>query len=204
LLLKNGTYVIKCPHADDPKIWENAKATINCIKNKRKKQANDNKKRKNLATTNLCDFDEESRKSITEQVYQAITVSSGNSASVASTLTGITGTGTSSNAAGSGRGRGKSGHRIFMYDISVLTTCISPTRPIIPVGIQSLMPHIPLLLGQSFDDPDDPVIQVMVDTSAALNTGNYSFFAAIAKRYPHCIAKDLPPRGSFTYYPVGS
>ncbi len=82
-----------------------------------------------------------------------------------------------------------------MYDVSVLTTCVSPMRLIILVRIQSLMPHIPLLLGQSFDDPDVPVIQVMVDTSAALNTGNYSFFAAIAKRYPHCVAKVFLPKG---------
>ena len=191
-LLEDGIYVIKCPNAADPKIRENAKATIDRIKNKRKKQSTGNKKRKNLATTNLADFDEESRKRITEQVYQAVTVSSGDSASVASTLTGVTGTGTSSYATGSGRGRGR-GHVTFMYDVSVLTTCVSPTRPIIPVGIQSLMPHIPLLLGQSLDDPDIPVIRCMVDTGAALNTGNYSFIAAIAKRYPHCVAKVFLP-----------
>jgi hypothetical protein len=33
----------------------------------------------------------------------------------------------------------------------------------------------------------------MVDTGAALNTKNYSFFAAIAKRYPHCVAKVFLP-----------
>jgi hypothetical protein len=33
----------------------------------------------------------------------------------------------------------------------------------------------------------------MVDTGAALNTGNYSFVAAIAKRYPHCVAKVYLP-----------
>ncbi len=89
---------------------------------------------------------------LTEQVYQAVTVSSGDSASVASTLTGITGTSTSSYATGSGQGRGRGRHVTYMYVISVLTTCVSPTCPIIPVGIQSLMPHIPLLLGQSLDD----------------------------------------------------
>jgi hypothetical protein len=77
---------------------------------------------------------------------------------------------------------------------SVLTTCDSPTRPIILVGIQSLMPHIPLLLGQSFNNPDISMIRVMVDTGAALNTRNYSFFAAIAKRYPHCDAKVFLPK----------
>ncbi len=81
-----------------------------------------------------------------------------------------------------------------MYNVSVLTTCVSPTRPIITVGIQSLMPHIPPLHSQSFDDPDVPVIRVLGDTGAALNTRNYSFFAAIAKRHPHCIAKVFLPK----------
>jgi hypothetical protein len=34
----------------------------------------------------------------------------------------------------------------------------------------------------------------MVDTGAALNSGNYSFFAAIAKQYPHCVAKVFLPK----------
>ncbi len=192
-ILEDGTHVIKCPHATDPKIRENAKATIERIKNKHKKQANNNKKCRNLATANLSDFDKESRKRITEQVYQGVTIFSGNSASVTSMLTGITGTGSSSYATGSSHGHGRGGHVTYMYDVSILTTCVSPTRPIIPVGIQSLMPHIPLLLGQSFNDPDVPMIRCMVDTGAALNTRNYSFFAAIAKRYPHCVAKVFLP-----------
>jgi hypothetical protein len=36
----------------------------------------------------------------------------------------------------------------------------------------------------------------MVDTGAALNTGNYSFYAAMAKRYPHCIAEVFLPKDS--------
>jgi hypothetical protein len=32
-----------------------------------------------------------------------------------------------------------------------------------------------------------------VDTATALCTGNYHFFAAIAKRYPHCVAKIFLP-----------
>jgi hypothetical protein len=34
----------------------------------------------------------------------------------------------------------------------------------------------------------------MVDTGTALNTKNYSFYAAIAKWYPHCIAKVFLPK----------
>jgi hypothetical protein len=58
------TDVIKCPNAADPKIHDNAKATINCIKKKRKKENFDHKKKKNLATANFADFDNESKKRI--------------------------------------------------------------------------------------------------------------------------------------------
>jgi hypothetical protein len=48
--------------------------------------------------------------------------------------------------------------------------------------------------GTTTDNPDVSMIQCMVDTGAALNTGNYSFYAAIVKRYPHCIAKVFLPK----------
>ena len=34
----------------------------------------------------------------------------------------------------------------------------------------------------------------MVDTAAALTTGNFHFVAALAKRYPHCVAKLYAPK----------
>ncbi len=61
---------------------------------------------------------------------------------------------------------------VFMYNVSILTTQTSPACPILPVGIQSLLPHISLQLGTTSDDPDVLMIQCMVDTSAALNTRN--------------------------------
>jgi hypothetical protein len=81
-----------------------------------------------------------------------------------------------------------------MYDMSILTIQTSLTRPILPVNIQSLLPHISLQLGTSSDNTNVPMIRCMVDTGAALNTRNYSFYAAIAKRYPHCVAKIFLPK----------
>jgi hypothetical protein len=82
---------------------------------------------------------------------------------------------------------------LFMYDMSILTTRTSPTCPILLVSIQSLLPHISFQLGTTSDNPNAPMIRCMVDTGTALNTGNYSFYAAIAKRYTHCIAKVFIP-----------
>jgi hypothetical protein len=80
--------VIKCPNAADPKICDNAKATINRMKKKRKKNNLDHKKKKNLATANFADFDKESKKQIHDQVLQSVAVSSGDSTSVTSSITG--------------------------------------------------------------------------------------------------------------------
>jgi hypothetical protein len=67
-VLDNGTYVIKCPNAADTKICESAKATINRIRKKCKKDNLDHKKKKNLATANFADFDNESKKRIRDQI----------------------------------------------------------------------------------------------------------------------------------------
>ena len=91
--------------------------------------------------------------------------------------------------AGAGRGRGKP--VIYMYDAQVLQT--KSNRPTLPVAIQSGMPHITLQLGTVLDDNESPCIRCVLDTAAALCTENYHFFAAIAKRYPHCVAKIYLP-----------
>jgi hypothetical protein len=64
LLHENGIYVIKCPNVGDPRIVKNARKTIDCIRAKRKKQQQDGKKHKNLATTNFADFKDESKERI--------------------------------------------------------------------------------------------------------------------------------------------
>ena len=72
-------------------------------------------------------------------------------------------------------------------------------HPTLPVAIQSGMPHITLQLCTVLDDNESPIIQCILDTTAALCTRNYHFFAAIAKRYPHCVAKIYLPED---YSPV--
>jgi hypothetical protein len=58
----------------------------------------------------------------------------------------------------------------------------------------SNFPHIHLQLGTVLDCPNCPVIWCVVDTAAALSTGNFHFVAAVAKQYPHCIAKLFVPK----------
>jgi len=78
-----------------------------------------------------------------------------------------------------------------MYDAQVLQT--ESNRPTLPVDIQSGMPHNTLQLGTVLGDNESPCIRCVLDTAAALCTGIYPFFAAIAKRYPHCVAKIYLP-----------
>jgi hypothetical protein len=113
------------------------------MRKKGKKDNLDHKKKKNLATANFADFDNESKKQIRDQVLQSIAVSSGNGTSVTSS---ITGTGNAfSPGLGQGHGRG-GGLVVFMYNVSVLITQTSSTCPILPVGIRSLLPHLSLQL----------------------------------------------------------
>jgi hypothetical protein len=82
---------------------------------------------------------------------------------------------------------------IFMIDVPVLSAA-SPSRNILPAPIVSNFLHIHLQLGSTLDCPDCPILRCVVDTAAALTTGNFHFVAALAKKYPHCIAKLYAPK----------
>jgi hypothetical protein len=65
-----------------------------------------------------------------------------------------------------------------MYNKQVLQTVTN--RPVLPVAIQSIMPHITLQLCLIPSDSHSSSIHCVLDTAAALCTRNYHFFAAIA------------------------
>jgi hypothetical protein len=75
-----------------------------------------------------------------------------------------------------------------VVDVSVLAAT-TPLKPQMPILIQSNLSHIPIKFGNNLKDPNCPTIRCAVDTCAALTTGSFHFFAAIAKRYPHCMQK---------------
>jgi hypothetical protein len=192
LALENGIYVIKCPQAGDTHIAKNARRTINRIQAKRKKQQQESKKHKNLTTANYADFDDEGKERIKQQVLQSVKVAT-YATGMCSSITGITGaTSTASAGAGAGHGHGRGKPIVFLYDAQVLQT--ETHRPVLPVAIQSVMPHITLQLGTGLDCSNCPSIRCVVNTAAALCTGNYHFFSAIAKWYPHCVAKIFLPK----------
>jgi hypothetical protein len=134
---------------------------------------------KNLATTNFSDFDAASQERIRNQVLGV----SMDTASIASSITGVTGSTSAATPAKSATAK----RVVFLYNAQALNTDIH--HPVLPVSIQSVIPHIHLQLGTNLNDSGCPSIHCIVDTAAALCTGNYHFFAAIAKRYPQCVTK---------------
>jgi hypothetical protein len=81
---------------------------------------------------------------------------------------------------------------IFIIDVLVLSAP-SPSRNILPAPIVSNFPHICLQLGSTLDCLDCPILRCVVDTAAALTMGNFHFVTALAKKYPHCVAKLYAP-----------
>jgi hypothetical protein len=136
-LLKNGIHVIKCPNASNPGIHKNAKKVIKGIWNKQKKKQQVFTKRKNLATTTFSDFDVASQECIRNQVLSVLT----DTASIASSITGVTGGTSAATPAKSATAKPTAKCAVFLYDAQALNTDIN--RPVLPVSIQSIMLHIP-------------------------------------------------------------
>jgi hypothetical protein len=63
-----------------------------------------------------------------------------------------------------------------------------------PIAIHSNLTHIVMQFGTELDCPNSPSICCAVDLCAALLTGNFHFFAPLAKRFPHCLAKVYAPQ----------
>ncbi len=153
----------------------------NCKKRQLQSQA-----RKNLGTTNFSDFDESGQQRIQEQVLQSMAgceVSDGASvALLVTTLSAFTPPG------GARRGRRCGRGYIFVVDVAVLATG-SPLKQAMPIAIQSNLPYIVMQFGQSINCPNCPSIRCAINTCTALTTGSFHFYAAIAKCFPHCVAK---------------
>jgi hypothetical protein len=154
-----------------------------------KKCHNQNSKRKNLGTANLSDFDEQGKQQITDQVLASMTGKSvGKLSSVASLVT----TPCSPSEHGRGRGRRPGGGVVLVADVVVLAAG-SPLKRAMPISIQSNLPHITIQFGANLDCPNCPSICCTVNLCAALTTGNFHFFASLAKRFLHCVAKMYTP-----------
>ncbi len=178
---RQGSYVVICPNQHNPGITENATRALERMRKNKSRRYQHNKKRKNINTVNFGDLPEAARARIQGQVHQFEAGGGTSVASSPSTLSASTPT---------SRERGSGNSIIFVVDIPCLAAG-SPLKRMMPITIQSNLPHITLQFGPDLDMADCPQVRCAIDTCAALKTGNFHFFAALAKRYPHCLAKLL-------------
>ncbi len=181
----NEGRVIICPNKDNPGVRENAACNNEKMRKNRKKRHHQNSKRKNLGTANLSGFDEQSKKRITDQVPAAMTSKIvGEHTSITSSVS----TPCSPSNNNRSRRRGPGGGVVLVADVVVLAAG-SPLKRAMPISIQSNLPHITLQFGADLDYPNCPSICCAVNSCSALTTGNFHFFALVAKRFPHCVAR---------------
>jgi hypothetical protein len=144
---------VKCPNKSNPGIQEDAQKNLEKYRATRKRNREKNSKKKNLATTNLLDFDETSQKRIWEQVLQSNTKS--DRGDIPSVVLAITTT-TNQSKTQDPQGKRSPGY-IFVVDVQVLAAG-NPLKQPMPISIQSNLPHIALQLGIDLYCPDCPTI----------------------------------------------
>ncbi len=200
-----------CPNRDQPGARAKAELNFAAFRQRRKKQSDARKKKRGREKeVNFSDFSEAQQKLICQQVLAVRTMTSEDDMSVASSVTTPSELTSTANA-GKPRKQSRSalfrrndgsgnstGQMILVIDVSVLASGTS-MLPGLPVPINTLFPHIALELGLDVGGASNPLLMSVIDTAAALTTGNFYYVAKIAKAFPHCLAKIFLPKD---YSPV--
>jgi hypothetical protein len=172
--------VITCPHKDQAGIRE---AVVKNYKEWPAKFKARREKRKGIDYNCLSDANKEK---IKKQVLSSMACSSMKDAA-ASTITDDQSK--ASNA--STPGPRTPNLLVFVVDVFVLST-MTANKELLPAHIMTNCPHICLQLGTNLDKESCAEVCAIIDTTAAL-TGNFNFVSAIAKNFPHCLAKLYVP-----------
>lgn len=183
----NGNII--CPNADKPGVKEHADASYAAWKNRLTKSRADRRKRG--ATRSWGRMGEDEQRKIRRHVL-ATSTSGELSHELNAARTddadpprdvprGGGGRGGGRGGA-AGRGGGGGGQLILLYDVQCLAT--QPSKQTLPVPIQHNFPHMNLTLGHDSNDANNPAIRCVIDTAAALSTGNFYYHAMIAKTFP--------------------
>lgn len=174
-----------CPNKDKPGVAARAKRNREKFFDEKGKGKKGRWQRK---APNLADMSPSVRAKITQQVLEQQDVTtneaSKDNSSVNSSLTGPA-TPSSSRGRGAPRSNVTGGPFIFIGDVLTLK---NSTKEILPVPINTALPHILLQLGASDMKGESPAISCVVDTAAALSTGNSHFLFHIAKTFPGTVA----------------
>jgi uncharacterized Zn finger protein (UPF0148 family) len=166
--MKDGKVV--CPNADKPGIWKTAQENYEkWLSKKTKRRAA--KKRREDRPINFDKLSDDNKRNMTEAVLASMQPSTPQA----------------------NHARKGDYSIIFVADVVVLSTT-SGSRDILPAPIVSNFPHILLQFGTKMRCSNSLVVRCVLDTAAALSTGNFHFVAAIAKQYPHGVAKIFVPQ----------
>jgi hypothetical protein len=173
--------VITCPHKDRARIWE---AAAKNYKEWLAKFKACHKKCKAIDNNRLSNANKEK---IKKQVLSSMASSSMKDAAASSI------TDDQSKASNASTPRPWTPNLlIFVVDVSVLLTATA-NKELLLAPITTNFPHIRLKLGTNLDNESCPEVHAIVDTATALSTGNFHFVLAIAKTFPHCLAKLYVP-----------
>jgi hypothetical protein len=172
--LVDGKYVVICPNETKPGVCKKAESAISKYQSRRRRNAKNNKKQKNLNAVNWKDIPEKRHKVILGQQHALMAVSSSNAASVALSLTGTT----KQSAPGIIHRSSVTLH----FDVVVLLT--QSSKPQIPIAIHSSMPHLTLQMGGPKEERDCPALWCMLDLGTLLSTANFHYMGAVIWQYP--------------------
>jgi hypothetical protein len=179
--MKDG--VIVCPNRDQPGVRALAEANYKAwLERARERRANRQSKKRKGVGNEYENMTPENKAKIKQQVLASMGVTTIQTGDDASTIT----------ADSSGKSGSSKPPMILIADVQVLSSA-NLSKDILPAPIVSNLPHILLQFGTSLGTPDCPSVRCLVDTGAALTTGNFHYVAAIAKHFPHCVAKIYGP-----------
>jgi hypothetical protein len=184
----------ECPNKNKPGVADRARENIAKFKAARSK-AGGRAGRFRKREPNLDDFTESGRAKITKQVLEASVseeapdeeLSTMSSPSNSSGLRSPTAASSPAARGRGGRGRGPYGTNPFIFIVDAVILA-SPTKPILPVPINTNLPHITLQLAAADEDADAPCLSVTVDTAASITTRNSDFLFKISRNFPGCVA----------------
>jgi hypothetical protein len=176
--LIDNKYVVTCENADKPGVRERAELNILKFQARKKKNARNNKKRRNLNTVNWEDIPEKRREVLAAQARGTTVVSVGSASAASSAASTMTGS-------ASPAGIIRRGNVTLHQDVVILST--QSSKPQIPIAIHSPMPHLSLQTGTSKEEKDCPALRCMLDTGASLSTANFHYMEAVVRQYPHIL-----------------
>eukprot|EP00956_Cyclotella_meneghiniana_P037712 scaffold143282_cov76-Cyclotella_meneghiniana.AAC.3 len=175
----------RCPERTNPQAVVRAKAKSAEFRKARQAKYSQYRKDRRIGNgePNFSDLTANGQKKIRDQVLAAVANAPPPDLPVTPS-TAIVPAQPTSILRGSGRGNTTTLPRIFLTHAIVMA---SIDKPLIPVPINSNLPHIVLELGSANSEHDPIKVRAVVDTAASLSTASLPFLVKLATMYPWAV-----------------